>query len=89
MFTQQLEELTERVEKSIALSVADKGVASEFMRKMAIKVDDDDHAFNLDGGRWLAEVTQHELIDNKGYQYQFNVLSVEDLCSLADYLEVI
>jgi len=39
---------------------------------------------NLDGGRWLEEVTPYDLIDNKGYTYQYSVLTLEELCELAD-----
>jgi len=88
MFQLELQEFTERVEKSIAENVAKKGVASEFMSKMAVKVDGE-HCYNLDGNRWLVEVTQNELIDNQGYQYQFNVLPLDELCGIADYLEAI
>ncbi len=88
MFQLELQELTERIEKSIAENVAKKGVASEFMPKMVVKVDGD-LCYNLDDNRWLVEVTQNELIDNQGYQYQFNVLEFENLCCIADYLEEI
>ena len=88
MFAVQLEELTERVQQSISKNVAEKGTTSEFMSKMAVKVDGE-HCYNLDGNRWLVEVTQNELIDNQGYQYQFNVLPLDELCGIADYLEAI
>jgi hypothetical protein len=88
MFAEQLQEFTERVEQSISKNVAEKGTTSEFMSKMAIKVDGE-YCYNLDGNRWLVEVTQNELIDNQGYQYQFNVLDLDDLCSIADHLETI
>lgn len=88
MFAEQLQEFTERVEQSISKNVAEKGVASEFMSKMALKVDGE-LCYNLDGNRWLVEVTQNELIDNQGYQYQFNVLDLDELCNIADYLEAI
>lgn len=86
MFTIELQELKERVCQSIAKQVGEKGTASEFMSKMAIQVDDE-RSFNLDGNRWLKEVTQHELLDNRGYHYSFNVLSIDDLCDLADFIE--
>ena len=88
MFTEQLQELRERVEQSISKNVAEKGVASKFMSKMAIKVDGE-LCHNLDGSRWLVEVTQNELIDNQGYQYQYDVLGLDDLCGIADYFESI
>jgi hypothetical protein len=88
MFAEQLQEFTERVEQSISKNVAEKGTTSEFMAKMAVKVDGE-HCYNLDGNRWLVEVNQNELIDNQGYHYQFNVLDLDELCNIADYLEAI
>jgi hypothetical protein len=88
MFAEQLQEFTERVEQSISKNVAEKGTTSEFMSKMAVKVDGE-HCYNLDRNRWLVEVTQNELIDNQGYQHQFNVLDLDELCNIADYLETI
>lgn len=45
-----------------------------------------DCQFNLSGGRYLTEVSQHELLDESGYRYDFNVLDTEQLCELADEL---
>jgi len=42
--------------------------------------------FNLDGGRWLEEITKTNLIDNNGYCYDFNVLTLEQLCEIGDEL---
>ena len=88
MFAEQLQELTERVQQSISKNVAEKGTTSEFMSKMAVKVDGE-YCYNLDGNRWLVEVTQNELIDNQGYHYSFDVLDLDELCSIADYLDAI
>ena len=42
--------------------------------------------FNLDGGRYLDEITPNELVDNRGYSYQFSVLNTEQLCEVLDAL---
>ena len=86
MFLLELEEFKERIYQSIAKNVANKGIESKFISKMVIKVDNE-RSFNLDGSRWLSEVTQNELLDNHGYHYSFNVLSFDDLCDLADFIE--
>lgn len=40
--------------------------------------------FNLEGGRYLDEITGDRLLDNHGYQYNFHVLSLEQLSELYD-----
>jgi len=42
--------------------------------------------FNLCDGRWLEEITKTNLIDNQGYIYDFNVLTIEQLCEIGDEL---
>jgi hypothetical protein len=42
--------------------------------------------FNLDGGRYLDEITPTQLVDNSGYTYQFHVLTTEQLCEVLDAL---
>jgi hypothetical protein len=43
--------------------------------------------FNLEGGRYLTNVTKNCLVDNLGYEYNFYVLDIEQLCKIADYLQ--
>jgi hypothetical protein len=43
-----------------------------------------DNQVNLDGGRYLDEITADGLIDNSGYSYGWDVLNTEELCDLAD-----
>ncbi len=86
MFVLELNDLNERIVESIVKNVANKGTASNFCPRMTVKVDMT-HKFCLSGVRYLSEVGQNKLIDDKGYQYDFYVLSMDDLCDLADYLE--
>ncbi len=85
-FTEKLNNLYEEIRLSIIKNVADKGVESTNYNKIIVKVPDD-LAFNLDNGRYVEEVGQHDLIDNQGYIYNFGVLDYEQLTELADWLE--
>ena len=51
-----------------------------------LKITNDDLMFNLDGDRYLTEVTSTELIDDNGNAYGYTVLYPNDLCELFDYL---
>ena len=51
-----------------------------------LKIIDDEFMLNLEGGRYLTEITSEELIDNSGYQYNYSVLETEQLLKLFDYL---
>ncbi len=79
-YTEKLESFYEAVRLSIIKNIRLKGSDN------TIKVDDE-RSFNIQGGRWLEKVSEDELIDNEGYSYSYSVLSYEDLCNLADYLE--
>jgi len=62
------------------------GQQSEFSNTKALKITDSKFNYNLDGGRWLYEITNRVLIDNEGHQYFHNVLSNEQLFELIDHL---
>jgi len=57
---------------------------SNFQRTSVLKVKKAN--FNLDGDRYLVEVSQNGLIDNRGYSYEFDVLDTVQLCELGDEL---
>ena len=51
-----------------------------------LKITDEEFMFNLDGGRYLTEITRNELVDNSGYTYSFYELEYENLMLVTDYL---
>jgi len=63
-----------------------KGVESKHRGDVLVLKVKDDQQFNLDGGRYLTEITSNELIDNQGYNYNLSVLSLEQLCEVVDNL---
>lgn len=84
-FTEKLDNLYEEVRLSIIANVSTKGDTSKHCNDNVVEVDSD-RSFNLDGKRWLDEVGDNFLIDDYGHRYEYSVLSYEDLCDLADFL---
>ena len=83
---QKHKELELFVSNKIAKAIKARGVKSEHRSDLVIKVKDD-QMFNLDGGRYLTEITEDELIDDGGYSYHHSVLTLEQLCEIADNLK--
>ena len=67
----------------IRAKILSKGVESEHRSEKVLKVKDD-QMFNLEGGRYLVEITPTELIDNNGYSYDHSSLELEQLCEAVD-----
>lgn len=67
----------------LACKLMDKGVESKNISGKVLKVKDE-QMFNLDGGRWLVEISEDVLIDNNGYTYHHSVLEIEKLCEVID-----
>jgi len=89
-----MEKLTKKIEELDVLILARinelieiKGIPSEHVNKSVLKVSDE-HAYNIEGGRWLTEIFADGLIDNCGYTYSLDEISKEELClALDDILE--
>lgn len=84
-FFERLESLGSEIVERIKRLVADNGVESDYANIEVLKIDNDNLNFNLEGGRYLVEVSKNELIDNHGYRYDFFVLDLELLAQIADY----
>ncbi len=82
-YTQQASEFEQRIIDKIKKKVLRSKIESKHISGKAIIVSDE-CSFNLDGGRWLEEVTENGLIDNSGYHYNFEVLERSQLFELAD-----
>jgi hypothetical protein len=66
--------------------IYEKGIESKHSNTKVLKIKDDDFMFNLEGGRYLTEISEGALIDNQGYVYGHDVLPTIDLISLIDHL---
>ena len=82
---EELDTITDKVHHTIQNLINEKGVDSEHRSEKCLKIDKDDFMFNLIGGRWLTEISNDSLIDNEGYDYDYNALEIEKLAEIADY----
>lgn len=83
-FVQKHKELEEKLNQRISVLIDRKGIESKHRNCLVLKVKSDDLQFNLEGGRYLTEISEDRLIDNEGYDYNFSCLTLEQLCELVD-----
>jgi hypothetical protein len=75
--------LKQEVVSEITSLIRQQGEDSKHRNERILKVNEAQQ-FNLDGGRYLEEVASTELIDNQGYAYHFDVLTLDQLCEIVD-----
>lgn len=61
-----------------------KGTESKHSIVKSLEITSESVQFNLDGDRWLDEITENGLIDNYGYSYGFFRLTSDQLVLLFD-----
>lgn len=83
-FQNKHKKLEQEVYARLRYLVGKHGKKSEFSSDLALKVKEDQMMFTLDYGRWLVEVTADRLVDNSGYRYSYDCLTIEQLCKIAD-----
>ena len=72
-----VEKITELLEK--------KGVNSASQSDTSVlKVINEEMMWNLEGGRYLVELSETSLIDNRGYTYALDILNLERVCEVVD-----
>jgi len=81
--SQKLRKLEIAVSVRIRAKIIDKGVESSHRSHKVLKVRDNQQ-FNLEGGRYLTEITDTRLIDNEGYEYFHSALELDKLCEAVD-----
>lgn len=85
-FTEQLEALRLRAEQSIEKAIKERGVESKWMHETVIPITENEFNFNMDGDRYLAEISYDKLIDSSGYDYEWGMLAEFEICRLADHI---
>lgn len=74
-------------EKEIAIKVDKIGQDSNLTYKKSIKIVDENYCFNLGSNGYLVRVTRDNLIDNYGFEYNFNNISGDEFFALAVYIK--
>ncbi len=81
--TDKLDSLKIAIRLRLANELMDRGVKSSHSSDIVLKVKDE-QMFNLEGGRYLTEISERELIDNNGYRYSHDTIPLEQLCEAID-----
>lgn len=86
-FRRKYLDLEKEVSEKIAELIRKKGVEGKHRgaSEKVLKVKGDQQ-FNIEGGRYLTEITGNDLIDNEGYSYQHSCLTLDQLCEVVDSL---
>jgi len=77
-------ELEEQVVAKISELLEKKGANSASQSTKVLVVIDEEMMWNLEGGRYLVELNETSLIDNRGYTYSLDTLNLERLCETVD-----
>jgi hypothetical protein len=84
-FQTKHKDLSREVNRKITTLIAKHGVESAFQNEKVLKVTQERLQFTLDGSHYLTEISNEELIDQSGYTYSYDVLTLEQLCELVDF----
>lgn len=84
-FQDKYKDLLRSVNRKFTQLITKKGEDSKHKDEKVLKVKSDDFQFTLEGKHYLTEISMDELIDEEGYTYSYDVLTLEQLCQLADY----
>ena len=85
-YSEQLEQIWEKARQTIIERVKYLGTDSVNINGNVIKVDDE-RSFNLAYGSYVVEVGEDLIIDENGNTYAYGVLTHEQLCELADFVD--
>ncbi len=85
-YTANLENLKNKGLNEVIEIIKNKGVESKHSKVKCLKINDDDLMFNLEGDRYLTEITSTLLVDNSGYTYKHEALKTDDLMDVIDHI---
>jgi len=85
-YQNKLAELRRNIASDIHAKILTNGTESAHSNERVIDIVDDNLKYNLDGSRFLTEISTHNLIDNHGYTYSYDVIDLEQLAELTDYI---
>lgn len=83
-FLSKYHNLRQQATSEIASLIRQRGEDSRHRGERVLKIRKDELQFNLDGNRYLEEIGSTELIDNQGYSYNYDALTLDQLCEIVD-----
>ncbi len=85
-FENKLDELYLEGRQIVSRLIQLFGEKSEHVSEKCLKITDDKLMFNLEGDRYLKEITPERLIDNSGYAYDIDVLDYDQFFKIIDFV---
>lgn len=83
-YSSQLESLISKATNDVNKCIKKLGEKSDFSHDLTIKIND---VFDISvDGSTIIEVAENQLIDERGYHYDFTILEVESFLEIADYI---
>jgi len=80
--TEKLETFNQEIVQRIIDLMETKGAPQD--GRMVLPIQYEEQMYNIEGGRWLVGITPTNLIDNGGYSYSHDAISLENLCLAID-----
>lgn len=80
--------LRSNAEKSLLILIESFGICNKINGEKALVLDfpkDEDLMFNFDGKGFLSEIQKKNLVSSEGHYYNFEVLTLDELCRLTDH----
>ena len=84
-FENKLDYLIEDAITKMRVLINNKGEKSKHISNNVLIITDDDLMFNIEGENYLKEISEYNLIDNRGYSYSFFAIEIENLMKITDY----
>ena len=85
-FTEKFEYLIDEIKGQLHDLIEKHKIEAKHTVDYCLPVKDEDLMFNLEGGRYLIEVTATSLTDNCGYGYDHSELDIEEYLQVIDHL---
>jgi hypothetical protein len=87
-WSEKFNEFYEQLRLSIINKVGEIGIESKFSNEVVVAITNKELQFNLGEDKYLTEVGCYSLFDNEGYTYSFGQIDVEELCQIADFINI-
>lgn len=84
-FIEKHDDFKSSVILAIKLAVLKSNTQSNYINENVIIIENEKLQFHLTSNKWITEISHNYLIDCNGYQYDFNIFDLDQLCLLADY----
>lgn len=85
-FTEKFEYLIDEIKGKLIDLIEKHKIEQNYSSSYCLPIKNENFMFNLEGGRYVVEVTSSQLINNQGYIYDHSQLEIEQYIKLIDHL---